>query len=199
MAYPVSAIGVKEFLEFLVSKGELNQNTAGGLKTACEKVFSALDDSERANLKDLDVPQAVRRFVNKNPKALAPSSIGVYQARVTRALELLDRFNKDPGSFKPSSAAQNTQAARQPRPQNGSRKLDKKAPTPQRARASDSQQYSDSANAHVVHGASSAVNLSFPLRQDFVAQFIVPRDLTVKEAKRLGAYFMTLAIDFEPS
>ena len=201
MAYPVSAAGVKDFLEFLADKGELNQNTAGGLKTACEKIFSALDDGERANLKGLDVAQAVRRFVNKNPKALAPASIGVYQSRVARALQLLDKFNADPGAFK-SAAVQGASSAstKSARPGITGRKSNGKTGPSKPAAPVSREHRADSTTSHgSAQVAHSAVNLSFPLRADFVAQFIVPRDLTVKEAKRLGAYFTTIAVDFEPS
>jgi len=31
-----------------------------------------------------------------------------------------------------------------------------------------------------------------------LAEVLVPRDLTTEEAKRLGAFIQTLAVDFEP-
>lgn len=46
---------------------------------------------------------------------------------------------------------------------------------------------------------SAGLPLPFPLRPDFVAQLVVPRDLTTAEAKRLGAFLLTLASDYEPT
>ena len=37
--------------------------------------------------------------------------------------------------------------------------------------------------------------LSYPLRPDFLAQVVIPRDMTVSEARRLSAFVMTLTVD----
>jgi hypothetical protein len=41
--------------------------------------------------------------------------------------------------------------------------------------------------------------LEYPLRSDLLAQVVVPRDLTVEEAQRMGAFLLTLAVDFKPT
>ncbi len=38
------------------------------------------------------------------------------------------------------------------------------------------------------------LTLSYPLRRDFMAQIVVPIDLTVQEAERLKAFLLSLAI-----
>ena len=43
------------------------------------------------------------------------------------------------------------------------------------------------------------IALEYPLRPDLLAQVVVPRDLTVEEAHRMGAFLVTLAVDFRPS
>jgi hypothetical protein len=45
---------------------------------------------------------------------------------------------------------------------------------------------------------SAGLSLPYPIRSDFLAQVVIPRDLTVEEAKRLGAFLLTLAADFKP-
>jgi hypothetical protein len=40
------------------------------------------------------------------------------------------------------------------------------------------------------------IALAYPLRPDLLAQVVVPRDLTVEEARRMGAFLVTLAVDF---
>jgi hypothetical protein len=37
------------------------------------------------------------------------------------------------------------------------------------------------------------------LRPDQLAQVIIPRNLTVEEARRMGAFLVTLAVDFRPA
>lgn len=45
--------------------------------------------------------------------------------------------------------------------------------------------------------SGAATSISFPLRADFLVPVSLPRDLTVAEAKRLGAFLLTLAADFK--
>ena len=46
---------------------------------------------------------------------------------------------------------------------------------------------------------SNSMALDYPLRSDLLAQVVVPRDLTVAEAERMGAFLLTLAVDFRPA
>jgi hypothetical protein len=46
--------------------------------------------------------------------------------------------------------------------------------------------------------ASSGLTLSYPLRVDFLADIVIPRDLNTTEAKRLGAFLLTIAVDYQP-
>jgi len=45
----------------------------------------------------------------------------------------------------------------------------------------------------------NSMALEYPLRSDLLAQVVVPRDLTVEEAQRMGAFLLTLAVDFKPA
>ena len=47
--------------------------------------------------------------------------------------------------------------------------------------------------------SASDISLQYPLRADLLAQVVVPRDLTVEEARRMGAFLVTLAVDFRPA
>jgi hypothetical protein len=49
-----------------------------------------------------------------------------------------------------------------------------------------------------VSSPPSGLPLSYPLRSDFLAQVVIPRDLTLSEAKRLGAFLLTIAVDYQP-
>ena len=40
----------------------------------------------------------------------------------------------------------------------------------------------------------SEICYNFPLRSDFMAQLVLPQDLTEKEAKRLAAFIATLVV-----
>lgn len=193
MAYPQTANGMRDFLTYLQDKGLLSLGSAGGIKTACDKVFSALDTDERNNLATIDPEQAVHRFMNKNPGVLSPDSANVYLNRVQKALRLLKEYNANPTSFRVSS----------PKKSNGGVQTEKKTPPEKNKKTTSTALSTASSETYRAQdtnqvAVSSSVSLTFPLRTDFLAQFILPKDMTTKEAKKLAAYFEVLAIDFEP-
>jgi hypothetical protein len=195
MAYPLTAAGVGSFLNYLSDKGLVPQPGAASMRTACDRIFSALSPDEQQNLAGLDVASAVQRFMNKNPGALSPESAGVYRSRVHRALEMLGRYNADPVAFRPEASKRNGGSTPgESRPTATTRASQRKRPV-----AASTDEGTPEAQKHHLPLVVGSVTLTLPLRPDFVAQFIVPRDLTTKEAKRLGAYFQTIPMDYEPS
>lgn len=192
MSYPYSVAGAREFLDYLIDKGLLNTNTGGGMKSACEKVFSALADDEKLNLQDLDVEGAVRRYANKNPGALSPESLRVYQSRVQKVLELLRDFNLNPAGFKVGNGAK-AKASDSPAGQKKSQGV-----RPKTQKSDPPLSTSATQGAHDATAKQNAVTLMFPLRPDFIAQFVMPKDLNLREAKKLAAYFELIAVDYEP-
>ncbi len=196
MSYPYTVTGTKEFLDYLIDKGLMNTNTGGGMKSACEKVFSVLDENEKQNLKGLHVDDAIRRFANKNPSALSPDSLGVYRSRVQKALSLLDKFNLDPANFKTNSSSR-TKATDAP---NSQTKLAVRRDVSRKDRYQvDEPSIQNSSMRIESSHKSDAVTLMFPLRPDFIAQFVIPKELSLREAKKLAAYFELIAVDYEPS
>ena len=192
MGYAYTADGLKEFIGYLTEKGMLNSNTAGGMRTAVEKVLSALDEDERQNLKGLDAREAVMRFVNKNPKALNPESIGVYRSRLQKSLEMLGRFNTDPSNFRVNSNAKakgpegpvKSKSAQKNGKQDASTGAFAKNVVAPQAGTDESQRV-------------KSVTLTFPLREDFMVQLVIPKDLRMREAKKLAAFLELLTNDPE--
>lgn len=193
MSYPYSVAGAREFLDYLIDKGLLNNNTGGGMKSACEKVFSALADDEKLNLQDLDVEGTVRRYANKNPGALSPQSLRVYQSRVQKVLELLRDFNLNPTGFKVGNGVK-AKASDSPTGQKKSQGVQ-----PKTQKSDPPLSTSATHGAHDAPAKQNAVTLMFPLRPDFIAQFVMPKDLNLREAKKLAAYFELIAVDYEPN
>jgi hypothetical protein len=196
MSYPYTVTGAREFLDYLINKGLLNANTGGSMKSACEKLFSVLDENEKQSLKGLDVEAAVKRFANKYPGTLSPDSLGVYRSRVQKVLALLDRFNLDPASFKVdfsprAKTADASNGSKKPSTPHGQTKSERSRPVEVAAQTT-----SDRVE---VASKSDAVTLMFPLRPDFIAQFVIPKELSLREAKKLAAYFELIAVDYEPS
>jgi hypothetical protein len=179
------------FLDMMASKGLTNGNTAVAIKTACGKILVDLSDAEESDVRKVDVPLAIRKFNNKNPGTLSPASLAEYQRRVALAIREFGLYNSNPtsyrgiGSGKPRAAKPDSgepTAATRPK------KSTEKARRPQ-----------DEEIATATPAVNSAgLSFAFPLRNDFLAQLVLPRDMKSDEANRLCAFVRALAIDHEP-
>jgi hypothetical protein len=131
------------------------------------------------------VDATFRAFLNRNPGRLSPASVGEYRRRVGRAIEEFVRWVEDPGGYGFRGA---------PR-LDSRRRLDAVAPDTGRGAR---QGPSSTARGGTGSQISGGITLQYPLRPDMLAHVIVPRDLTVEEARRMGAFLVTLAVDFRP-
>ena len=173
------------FLDTVVAKGLMKTNTAGGLKAACTRILDDLADTD--DVRKVDVNTAVIRYNNRNPGILSPNSLAEYQRRVARAIADFVSWVEDPIAFKPRTRGASVKNGRKTENSSGGRP----APAPRE----------ESPAVHVQPSALvlPGLSLSYPLRPDFLAQVVIPRDLTAEEARRLGAFLLTLAADFRPA
>jgi hypothetical protein len=182
-----SRAALARFIDFVVEKGLVHPATAQGWRVATTKVLEELSPEEAADVRRIEVEPIFRAFLNRNPGRLSPASVGEYRRRVGRAIEEFVRWVEDPGSyaFRPGAgrAEQRRRATLAPddRPAR---------PRSLHPAATASAGPSDSAGG---------IALDYPLRPDLLAQVVVPRDLTLEEARRMGAFLVTLAIDFKPA
>ena len=180
-----SRAALARFIEFVVAKGLVHPATAQGWRVATAKVLEDLTPAEGEDVRRIDVEATFKGFLNRYPGRLSPASVGEYRRRVGRAIEEFVRWMEDPGSYafrSPPRAAEGRDAAP---PRAGA-----PAPSPNAARPRPS------GPAPALPGG---IALEYPLRPDLLAQVVVPRDLTVEEARRMGAFLVTLAVDFKPS
>jgi hypothetical protein len=173
-----SRAALARFIEFVVDKNLVHPATAQGWRVATSKVLEELPEDAGADVRQLDVEGIFRTFLNRNPGRLSPASVGEYRRRVGRAIEEFVRWVEDPGAYGFRGAP------RAPRRDAGAGAAHG---TPVAPHASPSP------------GIPDGIALHYPLRADTLAQVIVPRDLTVEEARRMGAFLLTLAVDFRPS
>jgi len=89
-----------QFLDTAAGRGWLPANTAGGLKSACTRVLSILDDGDRADIRGIDIEAALHRFANLNPE-VSPDSLRTYRARLSRAIEMFTQYRADPVNWRP--------------------------------------------------------------------------------------------------
>lgn len=176
------------FMDTLGTKGLANANTSQSLRVACGKILVDLSDAEEGDVRKVDVPLAIRKFNNKNPGILSPSSLAEYQRRVTLAIREFDLYQGNPTGYKGIGRGS-------AKPENG-----EKPPVKKREAQGSSQPRQESERIEN-GGAPQTAGLShtFPLRSDFLAQLVLPRDMKTIEAQRLCAFIRALASDFSPA
>jgi hypothetical protein len=181
-----SRAALARFIEFVVAKGLVHPATAQGWRVATAKVLEELPADQAEDVRRIDVPATFKSFLNRYPGRLSPASVGESRRRVGRAIDEFVRWMEDPGSyaFRPPARTARAEARR---------RLEVASPAPgaERQRASP-------AAASAQAGAED-ITFEYPLRPDLSAEVKVPRDLTVEEARRMGAFLVTLAVDFKPA
>jgi hypothetical protein len=180
-----SRAALARFIEFVVAKGLVHPATAQGWRVATAKVLEELPPAQMADVRTIEVDATFKEFLNRYPGRLSPASVGEYRRRVHRAIEEFVRWMADPGSyaFRPPARPARMEARR---------RLDtgtEPPSVPLRTRPPD----------RATLSRPNSMTLEYPLRSDLLAQVVVPRDLTVEEAQRMGAFLLTLAVDFKPA
>lgn len=172
------------FLDYLGDKGIIKQATAKSRKIAAGKILSALDESEKVDLRNLDKEQAFTRFQNKCGKDFTPDSLIAYKSRFFSALEDFLRWTENPAAFKPAGTQR---AARSGGEQAASSKKAIKAlktiPVPQ-------------GNTHgSPHEGGQPLVFPIPIREGVVVKIHnLPIDLTKAESERICAVIKALSV-----
>ena len=189
-----SRAALARFIEFVVAKGLVNPSTAQGWRVATGKVLEELTAEELGDVRRIDAEATFRAFLHRHPGRLSPASVGEYRRRVGRAIEEFVRWVDDPGSYgAPGSAGArvgNGAGSRGRRGRGGSQT----APEP----AVNGQQAGPAVRPSPPR-PRDGLALEYPLRPGFLAQVVVPPDLTVDEARRMGAFLLTLSPDYKPA
>ncbi|MFZ5698437.1 MAG: hypothetical protein ACOY9J_06935 [Pseudomonadota bacterium] len=194
-----SKAALARFLDIVTQQGLVNTNTGMGWKAACNRIFEDVPDEE--DVRTIDVDTAIKRYNNRHPGTMKPSSLKEYERRLKTAIRAFTSWVHDPSGYKPhgKSSAKGTNGKSCESTEKGTPK--KKGGTPDAIDTTGStpataplRQEAVPARPHVIHGLS----LEFPMRPDFLAQVVVPRDMRADEAKRLSRFIMTLAQDYEP-
>ncbi|MDO9507628.1 hypothetical protein [Hydrogenophaga sp.] len=179
-----------QFLDMMINNGWVNSATGGAMRTATKKILSVVADD--ANVHEVDVATALRQYNNLHPGELSPDSLRVYESRVTRAIRQFEEYKEDPKSFKPSGRPPTNG---KPAKQNGDAGKKKAAQATPDAAPSNSMRGAAavSSSAHAAFATDLNLALPFPLRPNYLAQVVIPRDLTKDEATRLCAFIQALA------
>ncbi len=191
-----SRAALARFIEFVVEKNLVHPATAQGWRVATTKVLDPLPPASTADVRQIDVETTFRAFLNRDPGRLSPASVGEYRRRVGRAIEEFVRWMEDPGAYAFRGAARSVRGESRRRAE--AAELER---GPGERRSGERGVGVGSPASVSVRAASrgaGGISLDYPLRPDLLAQVVVPRDLTVAEARRMGAFLVTLAVDFSP-
>lgn len=171
------------FVDYVVDKGLVNPSTAQGWRVATSKVLEDLSSDEEADVRRIDLDATFKRFLNRHPGRLSPASTGEYRRRVGRAIEEFVSWMENPAGYGSRTAAWAARAESRPRSRPRPRPV-----TPSTAPSTSP------AQPELPEG----IALAFPVRPGFLAQVTVPQDLTLDEARRMGAFLLTLAPEYRP-
>ncbi|HET7240947.1 MAG TPA: hypothetical protein VFI77_07300 [Gemmatimonadales bacterium] len=194
-----SRAALARFIEFVVAKGLVNPSTAQGWRVATGKVLEELTAEELADVRRIDAEATFRAFLHRHPGRLSPASVGEYRRRVGRAIEEFVRWVDDPGAYgSPGSAGARTADA--PRSRRGRGRGRTQVAVGQAEPGVNGQRDGGQALQPTSQvRPRDGLALEYPLRPGFLAQVVVPPDLTVDEARRMGAFLLTLSPDYKPA
>jgi hypothetical protein len=174
-----------KFLDYLSDKGLIKSQTIRGWRSAALKLMADLSEDEERDIRTVDLDLAVHKTANRDSISVSPESLKAYRSRVALAIQEFISWRDDPATYKPRGL----NGKSRPKPSN-------ERATPQERVSKGASKVPEKREAETM--ASSGLTLSFPLRSDFLAQVVIPRDLTAIEAKRLGAFLLTIAVDYQP-
>ena len=176
-----SEAALYEFLDTAAKRGLLKENTAKSRKAAASRVLSVLQESERGDLRMIDVEAVFHRFQNKQGAGYKPDSLQVYLSRVKTAVTDFLRWRENPSAFK-SSTAPRTSSRVNPAKDNGGKSvadaepIDPSDPTPPSL-------------------PTVGLTIPIPLREGLtVLVSNIPSDLTKAESERIAAIVRAYAV-----
>lgn len=180
-----------KFLDYVSDKGLIKFQTVRGWRSAALKLMADLSEAEEGDIRTVNLDLAVHRTANRDSVSVSPESLNTYRNRVALAIQEFTSWRDDPATYKPRglNGKSRTKSANGAKPSN-ERMISQERVSKGTSKASEKRE------AETL--VSSGLTLSFPLRSDFLAQVVIPRDLTAVEAKRLGAFLLTIAVDYQP-
>jgi hypothetical protein len=171
-----------EFLEYLGEKGLMPRSTAVGRKAACGKVLGVLDPEELSDVTNIDLGNAMERFINLEGRKYNPSSLGVYRSRVSSSIAEFSSYLENPAAFKINNGQKKPQVDGQRK--NVANKSNKVGLTIQPAVQRSEMMSAPNANVFPI-----------PIRADVVVRVHgLPFDLTIAEAEKIASVVKAMAM-----
>lgn len=180
-----STQGVTNFLDFAAQKGLMKKGSVVAIKTACNNIFSILDEAEASDVSKLDLEAVIQRYQNINSLKVRPDTMQAYGQRVKYAVSEFLRYNENQAGWKPSGGQRSANSSQ----------------TSRRGRASKNENPQPAASAtppESVDFDASQIMHQFPIRKDMVVTVKgIPYDVKRSEMARLNAYLANLVAEEE--
>jgi hypothetical protein len=179
---PFSA--VVEFVARQRNSGRYNASTGQNIQRALSIIEPLLEPgSDTVGFVSQSLDDLIHRYGNLNP-TIGQASLDAYRSRVKRAIEDYVGHRTDPQYRPPSRARRNRDpeetAAGDAKPASPARTPDNRRPV------------------ELPPEDPGSLRHRLPLRSDFDVEIVLPRDFSVREAKRVIGWITALAVE-EPS
>jgi len=171
-----SMAGLLKYCDELGTSGKMKKSTASAMRTACERLLVDLSPDEREDVRRIDVEAAATKYRNKN--VAKPGTCREYRRRVLATIAEFTKHMETKEAVKVSSAVS-------PKPEI-EKSTDVEIEEPARAKPARTPREVPS---------STTMTLQIPVRSGFMAQLVLPYDLTPIEAKRLCKLIEALPIN----
>ena len=167
-----------EYCDELGRSGKRKKSTASAMKTACERLLVDLSPDEKKDVRRIDVDAAVAKYSNR--KVAKPNTCREYRRRVLAAIA---EFSQDLEITKANKPGDSVSSS----------------PATDRSMGEGTKQSAKAKPERIAREASGsiAITLQIPVRSDFMAQLVLPYDLTPAEAVRLSKIIEALPMSKE--
>ena len=177
---PTTAKDLLEFWPNLSRQGLIAKAAAANYKNAVNAILSGTETPNEADVKELDVDELFRRFVNLNAKRYKPETLGVIESRFRRARSEFLRWAENPKAFQPEIGQ-----TRRKNPSTSSTKSERRKETKGAPDDRHEEEFGDE--------GGPMISYPLPLRPGIVAKLTVPADLTDADVSRITA-FLKMAV-----
>jgi hypothetical protein len=90
-----------EFLKFAADKGLMATATAQSRASAAGKMFELASETEKVDVRTVDLDALCTKFENKYKTSYNPTSLGVYKSRVASSLAEFVKWSDNPSAYRP--------------------------------------------------------------------------------------------------
>ncbi|MEW7987705.1 MAG: hypothetical protein AB2805_07160 [Candidatus Thiodiazotropha sp.] len=171
------------FLDYAAEKGLVKRNTATSRKRAAFKILSVLEDSEKSDLRNIDVDHTFDRFTNLQGTEFKPDSLKVFKSRLRSALTDFFAYVESPSTFKPSGAQRNS-TKRSGAESNQTQK-----------KQADSGNTTIKKDEHTGTHTPQHLVIPIPLRDELTVKVHnIPADLSKQESEKIAAIIRAYAM-----